>query len=402
MTATSFPLIPLIFASVSQQPKLDKDSLHRRPEFAEQKPDPSLIKPTAGPSSIDRNGNQNHNHNPVHHHASTSNDRPTKLEPVTPQQPGSNTTIGNNRPVQPNTTTNTTWGTKNAPQQNNSRPTPVAGNTTTNVYRPPPKKQPSNAPVTVPPPQQQPQQPVAKPDTAEPATTSMEVDYMAGEDDLAFFGSEDEKWLMGDFDLDVDMGRPINFDGEEPAADQDDSGFQDAKSSGNADPRKATPSVPGSIVSTPAQRAVAVSVPGRNNNTNNAGLGSSTSGDSSSAQRSGGFDLVDPPSKGAVNPSRPTNQNGDHGNGSKGVNPQPLPNVRSGGNGTSIGNGNNRGQPVNGSTGNGNGGRTNLSNSTSTVQPSGSGNNRPSAGGFTFSPGVVRTVFPCSLHVHKG
>jgi len=215
---------------------------------------------------------------------------------------------------------------------------------------------------------------------------------MVGEDEFAFFGSEDEKWMMGDFDLDVDLGRPIDFE-EGLAVNQDDSGFQDAKSSGNADPRKENQTVPGSNVSAPAQRTVTFSVPGRNNNTDTTGLGSSTNGDNNSAQRSGGFSLIDPASKGVVNPSRPANDlssNGNHGNGNKELNPQPLPNVRSGGNGTSIGNGNNRGQPLNGSTGNG---RTNPSNSTSTIQPSGSGNNRPSAGGFTFSPGVVRVVF---------
>jgi len=337
-----------------------------------------------GPSSIDRGGNQNHNH----HHASTSNDRPAKLEPVTPQP-----TAGNNRPVQPNAATNTTWGTKNAPQQNNSRPTPKAGNTTTNVYKPPPpKNQPSNAPVTAP--KQQPQQPVAGPDKIEPASTSTDVDYMAGEDDLAFFGYEDEKWMMGDFeiDLDVDMGRPIDFEGEGLTADQDDSGFQDGNSSGNADPQKGTPSVPGTTVSTYAQRTVAGSVPVRNNSTNTTGLGSSTNGDSNSAQRSGGFNLTDPTSKGVANPSRPANDlNGNHGNGNKELSHQPLPNVRSGGNNTSIGNGNNRGQLLNGSTGNGNGGRTN---------PPGSGNNRPSAGGFTFAPGVVRAIFLCRRYAH--
>ena len=217
---------------------------------------------------------------------------------------------------------------------------------------------------------------------------------MAGEDDFAFFGSEDEKWMMGDFDLDVDLGRPIDFEGEGLATDQDDSGFQDAKSSGNAELLKGTSSGPGPNVSAPAQRTVTFSVPGRNNNTDNTNLGSSVNGDNNSAQRSGGFNLADPASKGVVNLSRPANDpdpNGNHGN--KELNPQSLPNVRSGGNGTSIGNGNNRGQPLNGSTGNGNGGRTNLSSSTSNVQPSSSGNNRPSAGGFAFTPGIVRVYF---------
>jgi len=225
---------------------------------------------------------------------------------------------------------------------------------------------------------------------------------MAGEDDFAFFGSEDEKWMMGDFDLDVDLGRPIDFEGEGLTTDQDDSGFQDAKSSGNADPQKGASSVPGPNVSASAQRTVTFSVPGRNNNADNSSLGSSVNGDNNSAQRSGGFNLADPASKGVVNPSRPANelnQNGNHVN--KETNQRPLANVRSGGNGTSIGNGNNRGQPLNGSTGSGNGGRTNLPNSTSNVQPSGSGNNRPSAGGFTFPPGVVRVIFLSSLYAHK-
>ena len=224
---------------------------------------------------------------------------------------------------------------------------------------------------------------------------------MAGEDDFAFFGSEDERWMMGDFDLDVDLGRPIDFE-EGLAANQDDSGFQDAKSSGNADPQKGTSSVPGPNVSAPAQRTVTFSVPGRNDNTENTNVGSSANGDNSSAQRSGGFNLGDPASKGVGNPNRPANDlnpNNNHGNGNKELIPQPLPNVR---NGTSIGNGNNRGQPLNGTTGNGNGGRTNLSNPTANVQSSGSGNNRPSAGGFGFPPGVVRVIFLTSLSDLRG
>ena len=226
----------------------------------------------------------------------------------------------------------------------------------------------------------------------------MDVDYMAGEDDFGF-GFEDEKWMMGEFDLDVDLGRPIDFEGEGLATDQDDSGFQDAKSSGNADPRKETPSGPGLDVSAPAQRTVTFSVPGRNNDVGNTGLGASVNGDNSSAQRSGGFNLADPTSKGVVNPSRPANDlnpNGNHNNGNKELNLRS-----SGGNGTSIGNGNNRGQPLNGSIGHGNGGRTNLSNPISNVQPSGSGNNRPSAGGFTFPPSIVRVISLSSLYAHK-
>jgi hypothetical protein len=205
---------------------------------------------------------------------------------------------------------------------------------------------------------------------------------MAGEDDMIYFESEDEKWMMGDFDidLDVDLGRPIDFEGEESAVNQDDSGFQDADSSGGVDPRKGPPSVPAPGASASAQRNGIVSVSGHNN----------------PAQRLGGSNLANSTSTG-VNPSRPANDinsngNGNNGNGNKELN---FPNVRSGGNGTSIGNGNNRGQPPNGSTGtgNGNGGKVNPSNSTSTVQSSGSGNSRPSAGGFSFPPGVVRVIF---------
>ena len=328
------------------------------------------------PLPIDRNDNQNHNHNPNHHHASTSKDPSAKLEPVT--QSGPNAAV-NNRPAQPNTTVNTTWKAKNALQQSNS--------TTTNIYRPPPpKNQPSNVSTTTPK-----QQPAPKPETAEPATTSMDVDYMAGEDDMSYFESEDERWMMGDFDidLDVDLGRPIDFEGEESVANPDDSGFQ------SADPRKGTPSVPGPTTSASAQLNGTVS--GHNNNINNAGLNSSTSGNGNSGQRFGGSNVANATSTGVASLSRPSNGNGNHGNGNKESNFQPLPNVRSGGNGTSNGNGGNRGQPVNSSTGNGNGnngngGRSNLSNSTSNVQPSGSGNNRPSAGGFTFPPGVVSGI----------
>ena len=330
---------------------MDKDSLHRRPEFTEQKPDPGLIKSTAGPSSID------HNPNPNHRHAPATNDQSTKLEPVTQQPSGPNTTI-NDCSAQPNTTTDTTWKAKIPPQQNNSRPTPNAGNTTNNVYRPPPpKKQPSNPLPVVP--KQQPQQPAAKPDNAEPATIAMDVDHTAGEDDMSFFESEDDKWMMGDFDidLDVDLGRPIDFEADESVTNQDDSGFLDAKFSGNVEPRKGT-------TSASAQRNDGVSVSGHNSN---------------SVQRPGGSDSI---ALTGVNPN---------GNGKKEVSFQPLPNVRSSGNAPSNGNGNNRVQRPSGP--NGNGGRANLPNSTSTVQPSSSGNSRPSAGGFSFPPGTVRVAF---------
>lgn len=309
----------------------------------------------------------------------------------------------NNRPAQPNTT-NTTWGTKNVPPQNNSRSTPNTGNTPTNVYRPPPPKNPpSNAPVVAL--KQQPQQPAAKPDTTEPATTSMDVDSMIGDDDMAYFESEDDRWMLGDFeiDLDVDLGRPINFEGEESVANQDDSGFQDANCLTNVDPRKGDPPVLGPVA--PAQRSAAVSVPADNNN---AGLGPSANGDSNPAQRSGGSNPANPTSKGVTNPNRPANDTNQNGNGNHGNSNsfQPLPNVRSGGNGTTFENGINRGHLVNGSTGtgngNGNGGRTNLSNSTSSAQTTGSGNNRPSAGGFTFAPGIVRVVlFSLPPHAHE-
>ena len=305
-----------------------------------------------GPPSTDQNDNQNPNPNPNNHRASTSNDRPAKVEPVAQQPSGAGTTT-NNRPAQPNTN----WKAKNAPQSNNnSRPTPNAGNAATNVYKPPPpKNQSPNAPPTAP--KQQPQQPAAKPDPPEPATTSTDVDYMAGEDDMVFFGSEDEKWMMGDFDmdLDVDLGRPIDFEGDESVINQDDSGFQDAHCSGTVDPRKGTPSVADPAASASVQRDGTVSTSVHNGNT---------------VQRLGGPNPADSASAGVVD--------------SNVVNPRPLSNMHPGGNGTSIGN-------RNGS--NGNGGRTNLSNSTSTVQPSGSGNGRPSAGGFSFPPGVVRVFF---------
>ena len=224
----------------------------------------------------------------------------------------------------------------------------------------------------------------------------MDVDYMAGEDDITFFESEDERWMMGDFDVDleVDLGRPIDFEADESVTNHDDSGFQEANnSSGNMDPRKATSSVSGPGASGSGQRDGAVSVSGHNAGDGNTGLGSSTNRNSNSGQRPGGTTLAKPTSAGVVNP----NANRNNGNGKKEVSFQPLPNVRS------SGNGNNRGQPLNGPTGpgtgtgnrnanNGNGNRTNLSSSTSEVQPSGSGNSRPSAGGFTFPPGPVRTI----------
>ena len=226
---------------------------------------------------------------------------------------------------------------------------------------------------------------------------------MAGEDDMTFFASEDEKWMMGDFDidLDVDLGRPIDFEADESATNQDDSGFMDVNSSENLDARKGTPSVSGPVASASVQRNATASLSGHNNNSvNGSGLGSSTNGNNNFAQRSGGPNPVDSTSTG-VNPRG----NGNNGSGNKAVSFQPLQNVRPGGNGTSNGNGNNRGQPPNGLNGNGNGnngnggggGRTNPSNSTSTVQPTGSGNGRPSAGGFSFPPGAVRYVFHLSV-----
>lgn len=329
--------------------------MHRRPDFVEQKPGPNLIKPTAEPSSIDRNDGQNQN--PNHRRASTTNDQPAKPEPVKQQPPGPNTTT-NNRTVQSSATTNTTWKGKSAAQQSDSHPTPNAGNVATNVYKPPlPKNQPTTAPPTAP--KQQPQQQAAKPDT----TASMDVDYMAGEDDMSFFASEDEKWMMGDFeiDLDIDLGRPIDFEADESATNQqDDSGFLDADTLGNVDPRKGTPSASGPVTSASGPRNRAGSGPGHDNNVN-------TNGNSGSAQRSGGPNPVNSASVG-VNPN---------GNGSKEVRFHPLPNVHPGGNG------NNRVQPPNGSNGNGSngsGGRTN--------------GGRPSAGGFSFPPpGVVRHIF---------
>jgi hypothetical protein len=209
----------------------------------------------------------------------------------------------------------------------------------------------------------------------------MDVDYMAGEDDMSFFESEDEKWMMGEFDLDldVDLGRPIDFEAEESITNHDDSGFQEAKlSSGNLDPRKGTLYVSGPGASASGRQDGTVTVPGHISNT---GLGSSTNGNDNSAQRSGGSNLGNPTSVGVANP----NGNGNNTNGKKEVSFQPLPNVRF------SGNGNARGQPSHGSTGNE--GRTNSPNSTSSVQPSGSGNIRPSAGGFSFPPGVVR-IYP--------
>ena len=194
---------------------------------------------------------------------------------------------------------------------------------------------------------------------------------------MSFFESEDEKWMMGDFDidLDVDLGRPIDFEADESVTNQDDSGFLDGNSSGNVDPRKGTS---GLVASASAQRSGTVSVPGNNNNLGNSGLGSSTNGNNNSARRSGGSNLINSTSTGAS-----SNGNNNNDNGNKEVSFQPGPNVRFGGNG----NGNNRGQPPNGSNGNGNDGRPN-----STAQPSGSGNGRPSAGGFSFPPGIVRVI----------
>ena len=184
---------------------------------------------------------------------------------------------------------------------------------------------------------------------------------MAGEDDMSFFESEDEKWMMGDFeiDLDIDLGRPIDFEADESATNQhEDSGFLDADAPGNVDPRKETPSASGPVTSASDQRKRAGSGSGHGGNVN-------TNGNSGSAQRSGGPNLVNSTPAGA-NPN---------GNGSKEVRFHPLPNVHSSGNGS------NRGQPPHGSNGNGSsgsGGRT---------------SGRPSAGGFSFPPGVVRHIF---------
>lgn len=219
----------------------------------------------------------------------------------------------------------------------------------------------------------------------------MDVDYMAGVDDMAFFESEDDKWMMGDFDidLDVDMGRPIDFEADESVTNQDDSGFQDANSnsSGNVDPRKATPSVSGPGASASAQRDGAAPVSGHSN-AGNGGLGFSTNGGSNPARGSGGSNPANTTSTGAAKPN---------GNGGKEVSFQLPPNPRL------NGNGNNRGQQFNGpiGTGTGNngnlGGRMGQSSSTSTVQHSSSTNSRPSAGGFSFPPGVVRVFFYATL-----
>lgn len=189
---------------------------------------------------------------------------------------------------------------------------------------------------------------------------------MAGEDDIAFFESEDERWMMGDFDvdLDVDLGRPIDFEADESVTNHDDSGFQDANTSlGNVDPQKGTPSVSG-----PSEKV------------GNTGLGSSTNRDSSL----GGSNLADSTSTGVVN----RNGGGNNDNENKEAGFQSLRKVRF------SGNGNDRGQASTGSTGNGsrNNGKTIPSNTTSSVQPSGSGNSRPSAGGFSFPPGTVRVI----------
>lgn len=215
-----------------------------------------------------------------------------------------------------------------------------------------------------------------KPDITEPATTSMDVDYMAGEDDMTFFESEDDRWMMGDFDidLDVDLGRPIDF--EVDVTNHDDSGFQDGEtSSGNVDPGKRTPPVSGSV-----------SGLGRNESAGMNGLGSSTN----RSGNSGGSNLVNSASAGIVN----QNGNGNNDRGKKEVGFQPLPNVRF------SGNGNDRGQPFNGSTGNG-GGAT-PSNTTSNAQPPGAGNSRPSAGGFSFPSGVVRDISSVRTSLVRG
>jgi hypothetical protein len=344
---------------------LDKDSLHRRPEFVELKSDPGLTKPVAGPSSINQDDGRNQNH-----HASTSNDQPAKPEPVAQQPPRRDTPI-NNRPVQSNAVTNTISNLKNVPQQNNYRPTPNVVNLATNVYRPPPpKNQPTNASSAAL--KQHQEQPVVNLDVTEPTTTSMDVDYMAGEDDVTFFESEDERWMTGEFDidLDVDLGRPIDFEADESVTNHDVSGFQEANTCpGSVDPRKRISTVPGPGASASVQRngTVSISISGLNEDISTSGLGSSTNRNSSNS--GGATDL-----KG----------NGNNQNDNKEVGFQPVPNVRL------SGNGNDRGQQFKGSAGGGNGGRTTPSNTTSSVQPSGSGNGRPSAGGFSFPPGVVR------------
>ena len=215
----------------------------------------------------------------------------------------------------------------------------------------------------------------------------MDVDYMAGEDDMTFFESEDERWMMGDFDIDpdVDLGRPIEFEADGSVTNHDDSGFQDANtSSGNADPRKGTAPVSGPIACSSA-----VSTSGCNGEVGDPGLGSSTNKDSNS----GGPNLVNSTSKGVAN----QNGNGNnHDKDNKGVGFQPVRNVRF------NDNGNDRGQPSNGSTGNGhrNNGNGGITSMTPGAQPSGSGNSRPSAGGFSFPPGVVR--HGCSLRGARG
>jgi len=91
----------------------------------------------------------------------------------------------------------------------------------------------------------------------------------------------------------------------------------------------------------------------------------------------GGSNIVNSTSTGVVNPKGNSNGGGD----SRDVGFQPLPGVRFGGN--------DRGQPFNGTTGNGNG--NNGDGGRTTLQPSGSGNSRPSAGGFSFPPSVNRS-----------
>lgn len=168
---------------------------------------------------------------------------------------------------------------------------------------------------------------------------------MAGEDDMTFFESEEEGWMMGDFDidLDVDLGRPIDLEVDESVRNHYESRFQDANgSSGNVDPRKGT-SVSGPSASVSAQPDGPVSVSGNNNDDD------------------------------------------------KEVRFQPLLNMRL------SGSGNDRGQPLNGLIGNGdrkngNGGKPTRSSTTPSVQASGSDNSRPSAGGFSFPPGAVRAM----------
>ena len=350
--------------------------MHRRPDFVEHKPDPGLVKPTAGPSSVNQDDCRNQDHSTNNRQASTGNDQPAKSEPVE-QRPPKRDTPTNNRPVQSNTTTNATSNPKNVPQQNNTRPMHNVGNVSTNVYRPPPQKdQPTHAPAAA---LEQQRKPAGNSDITEPATTSMDVDYMVEEDDATFFESEDERWMMGDFDidLDVDLGRPIEFEADESVTNHDDSGFQEANiSSGNGDPRRGIPTGSGPGVS--AQRNGTVSVSGLNENVGTTGLGSSTNRNNNLGRPN----LVNPTSTGATN----QNGNGKNDNGNKEVG---LRTVRFSGDGNDRGQRSNAGLPVGG----GNGGRTTPSNATSSVQPSGSGNGRPSAGGFSFPPGVVRVTF---------